>query len=79
MKGRYNDPFIRAREIVQLEIEGIGGCRIGEVVGGGDCHGVLANNTCVLTNQSAEPGSLAHRVVEIELEHSKAGFSRFLD
>jgi hypothetical protein len=79
VRGRFNDSFIRAREIVQLEIEGIGGCRIGEVAGGGDCHGVLANNTCVLTNQSAEPGSLAHRVVEIELEHSKTGFSRFLD
>eukprot|EP00966_Prymnesium_polylepis_P288101 6654212-Prymnesium_polylepis.1 len=56
VKSRYNDSFIRAREIVQLEIEDIGGCRIGEVAGGGDCYGVLANNTCVLTNQSAEPG-----------------------
>ena len=35
---RYSDPFIAARERVQLEMEGVGGCRIGEVAGGGDVH-----------------------------------------
>ena len=35
---RWSDPFIRARERVQIEAEGLGGCRIGEVAG--------ANETC---------------------------------
>lgn len=76
---RYSDPFIRARERVQVEIEGLGGCRIGEVCGGGDGHGVLANEVCVLTDPREQPGSMGHRVVELWLEHSKTGFSRYLD
>jgi hypothetical protein len=37
INDRYSDPFIRSS--VQVEIEGLGGCRIGEVCGGGDGHG----------------------------------------
>ena len=45
----------------------------------GECHGVLANETCIITDPSAEPGRLLHEVVEFKLEHSKTGFSRYLD
>ena len=73
------DPFLRARDKVQFEGEGVGGCRIGEVSGGGDMHGLLANNSCILIDPNlpeSDPGAL---VVEYKLEHSKTGFSRFLD
>ena len=64
---------------MQILAEGLGGCRIGEVAGAGECQGVLANETCVITDPSAEPGSLFHEAVEFKLEHSKTGFSRYLD
>ena len=76
---RWSDPYIQAREKMQILAEGLGGCRIGEVAGAGECHGVLVNETCVITDTSAEPGSLLHEVVEFKLEHSKTGFSRYLD
>ena len=56
---RYSDPFIRAREKVQLEIEGLGGCRIGEVCGGGDGHGVVANEVCVAASSPIQRSSRA--------------------
>ena len=78
------DSFLAAREKVQVEAEGVGGCRVGEVSGGGDCHGLLANNSCILLrpgSNDGEAGSLAlpESVVEYKLEHSKTGFSRYLD
>eukprot|EP00966_Prymnesium_polylepis_P281813 6512014-Prymnesium_polylepis.1 len=54
---RWSDQFIRGRERVHIEAEGLGGCRIGEVAGAGECHGVLANETCIITDPNAEPGS----------------------
>ena len=45
---RFRNSFIAAREKVQFVTEGLGGCRIGEVAGGGDDHGLLANNVCIL-------------------------------
>ena len=76
---RFSDPFIAARDKVQVIVEGVGGCRIGEVVGGGDRHGLLANNTCILEDPNAEQGSICSTVVEMKLEHSKTGYSRYLD
>ena len=77
--ARFTDPFIASRDKVQVVIEGVGGCRIGEVVGGGDGHGLLANNTCILEDPEAEKGSICSTVVELKLEHSKTGYSRYLD
>eukprot|EP00966_Prymnesium_polylepis_P289147 6678677-Prymnesium_polylepis.1 len=67
---RWSDPFIRGRERVQIEAEGLGGCRIGEVAGAGECHHVLANETCIITDPNAEPGSVSHRVVEFNTSWS---------
>eukprot|EP00966_Prymnesium_polylepis_P016249 374851-Prymnesium_polylepis.1 len=50
---RYQDPYICERERVQVLCEGVGGCRIGEVAGGGDGHGLLANETCILVDPDA--------------------------
>jgi hypothetical protein len=66
--------FLAAREEVQFCTEGVGGVRIGEVCGGGETHGLLANRVSILTDH--ETGEV---VVEGHLEHSKTGFSRYLD
>ena len=66
--------FLRSREKVQIVAEAVGGCRISEVTGGGEAHGVLANETCIITNPET-----GEEVVEMKLEHSKTGFARFLD
>lgn len=76
---RYSDAFIASREKVQFVIEGVGGCRIGEVAGAGEGHGILADNVAILEDMSKEPGTLGSCVVEGYLEHSKTGFSRYLD
>ena len=76
---RYPDPFISAREKVQFIAEAVGGCRIGEVCGGGDSHGLLANNVAILEDSEASRDELGRVVVEAKLEHSKTGFSRHLD
>ena len=51
---RFPDPFISAREKVQFIAEAVGGCRIGEVCGGGDSHGLLANNVVGATDAEAD-------------------------
>ena len=72
--------FVGAREKVQVVFEGVGGCRIGEVVGSGDSHGLLANETAILTNlDGGGKGPEVEVVVEAKLEHSKTGYSRYLD
>ena len=73
---RFSDPFISSREKVQFLAEGVGGCRIGEVCGGGDGHGVLANNTAILEDLNMPQGEMGRLVVEFHLEHSKTGFAR---
>ena len=65
---------LNARWKLELVCEGVGGCRIGEVVGGGDGHGLLANNTCI--QEDLESGVVC---VEGMLEHSKTKFSRYLN
>lgn len=72
--ARYPDSFIAAREKAQIMLEGVGGCRVGEVAGGGDEHGLLANEVAIL--RDPESGLV---VVEAKIEHSKTGFSRYLD
>jgi hypothetical protein len=75
---RYPQALIAAREKVQVVCEGLGGCRIGEVSGGGDCHGLLANEVALMEDPSAVAGTLGQSVVVARLEHSKTGFARSL-
>ena len=75
---RFTSAFIASREKLQVLTEGLGGCRIGEVAGGGDCHGLLANEVCVMEDPGAPEGTLGQRVVVARLEHSKTGFARSL-
>ena len=76
---RFSSPLVASRTRLQFLIEGVGGCRIGEVVGGGEGHGLLANNTCILEDLSEEVGKPGRVVVEAHIEHSKTGFARHLD
>ena len=75
---RFSTPLLSAREKVQLVCEGVGGCRVGEVAGGGDCHGMLANEVAIMEDPLAEEGALGQSVVLARLEHSKTGFARSL-
>lgn len=76
---RFKSEKVAARTKTQFIFEGVGGCRIGEVSGAGEGHGLLANNTAILEDLDAPPGDLGKVVVEAKLEHSKTGFSRYLD
>ena len=77
--ARFKAPFLRSRARVQVGAEGVGGCRIGEVTGGGDLHGLLANQSCILEDMEKPADAVDRVVVEYKLEHSKTGFSRYLD
>ena len=63
---------------MQFLCEGVGGCRIGEVCGGGESHGILANNLRFIEDPMGTD-ELTRSVVEFKLEHSKTGFSRYLN
>ena len=71
--------LLSARDALQIVLEGVGGCRVGEVAGGGDVHGFLANNLSLVEDPTADAGTMGATVVEGWLEHSKTGFGRFLD
>ena len=77
---RFKHPsgFVALREKVQFLCEGIGGCRIGEVCGGGESHGILANNLRFIEDPMGAD-AITKSIVEFKLEHSKTGFSRYLD
>lgn len=75
---RFKGAFVSKREKVQFLCEGVGGCRIGEVCGGGESHGVLANNLAFLEDPSVTD-PMVRSVVELKIEHSKTGFSRTLN
>ena len=77
---RFKHPsgFVALREKVQFICEGVGGCRIGEVCGGGESHGILANNLRFVEDPMGTE-ALTRSIVEFKLEHSKTGYSRYLD
>ena len=52
----------------------MGGCRVGEVSGAGQGHGVLANDVAILRDLDT-----GFTTVEMKLEHSKTGFSRYMN
>lgn len=76
--NRFKVRVLVYRWIVMFLMEGLGGLRIGEATSGGDFHGVLANNSCIVMDQTAE-AEWAKEVVEVRLEHSKTGHARYVD
>ena len=67
-------PELLARARLMLALELMCGLRVGEVLGGGDHHGLLANHTYLLTN--LETGEVS---VEVKLEHSKTKHLRWVN
>jgi len=66
--------LIRARSKLFLVWEAVGGLRVGEAMGGGDHHGLLANNVCIL--RDVRDGSVS---VEGRLEHTKTKHVRWIN
>ena len=64
----------RTTALTSLEI--MAGVRIGEAVGGGDGHGVLANNLAFARPVGSDPGD-ADETCEIFIEDSKTHFARY--
>ena len=64
---------LAARWRLLLVLEALGGLRIGEATGGGDYHGLLANNLAIIATPDGE------ETVEAKIEHSKTGRSRFIN
>lgn len=67
-------PLMTARETVNQDLELVGGMRVAEVCGGGDGHGLLANNVCI--QRSAEAPEFGE-TIEAKLEDSKTGYGRW--
>jgi hypothetical protein len=66
------------RWVMQVLLEGVGGCRVGEATSGGDFHGLLANNSSIILSPEAI-GQWAKETVEVRLEHSKTGHARYIN
>ena len=65
--------YIHVRSLVLFDGETAGGARVGELTGGGDFHGVLANNSDIALGM--EKGEELE-TVNLFIEDSKTGFSR---
>jgi hypothetical protein len=52
-------------------VEGVGCARVGEAVGAGDCHGLMANHSSIITHPDFAGQDWSREVVEFKLEHSK--------
>ena len=72
--GLKTTEIIRARSVLFLVLEAIGGLRVGEAMGGGDHHGLLASNVCIL--RDVRDGSVS---VEGRLEHTKTKHVRWVN
>ena len=69
---RLENKKIRLRTTLLLVAEAVGGLRVGEATG--EVHGLRAINTCVLKELAT-----GKRSVELRLEHSKTGYSRYIN
>ena len=71
---QISNPLLRKRAMLLLALEVLCGLRVGEALGGGDHHGLLANNVRILKNISSGETS-----VEVQVEHSKTKHSRWIN
>ena len=70
--------LLQARTLVMADLELMGGVRVGESCGGGDGHGALANNLCLMREVGAQKTS-EDTSAELWLEDSKTGFARYVN
>lgn len=71
-------PSLRARTYVMATLETMGGVRVGEACGGGDGHGALANNLCIMRPAGTQVGHEGESV-ELWLEDSKTSYPRYVN
>lgn len=67
------------RERLMFAGEIMFGVRVGEMLGGGDGHGFLANNVVSLRKLDARGEPTGEETLEGALDHSKTGFKRFVN
>ena len=68
--------LMTAREWCLNDFELVGGLRVGEVCGGGDGHGLLANKVCI-QHVPEGPGSEFGETIEARIEDSKTSYPRW--
>ena len=69
---------LRARSKVMATLEVMGGVRVGESCGGGDGHGALANDLCLMRPVGSEPGC-EEETVELWVADSKTLYPRYVN
>ena len=76
--ARHRDPFVRVRAQLDIAVEVMLGLRVGEAMGGGDFHGLLANHLTIIRKLDSEGRPTGDEYVEALIEHSKTGFKRII-
>ena len=69
---------LRKRTTALGVVEVMGGARVGEVCGGGDGHGALANDLCLMRPVGASPGDEGE-TCELWVPDSKTSFARYVN
>ena len=77
--ARASHGYLASRWSLECLVEGVAGARVGEAVGGGDFHGLMANNTSIIAHPDFAEQKWSKEVVELKLEHSKTGNPRYLN
>lgn len=68
--------LMTSRETLLNDLELVGGLRVSEVCGGGDGHGLLANNVCIQRVLEG-PGEEFGETIEARIEDSKTSYPRW--
>ena len=71
-------PLVLARTQLMIALEVMMGLRVGEVLSGGDFHGVLANHLTILRRLGDDGRPTGEEFVEVMLEHSKTKHQRWI-
>ena len=70
--------LVQARAQLMVALEVMMGLRVGEVLSGGDFHGILANHLTILRRLGDEGRPTGEEYVEVLLEHSKTKSKRWI-
>ena len=76
---RGGDEVVNARAQLMFGSEVMFGFRVGEALGGGDYHGILANNLVILQRLNALGEPVGEETLEGMLEHSKTKNLRYVN
>ena len=76
---RGGSELVNTRALLMFAIEIMFGVRVGEVLSGGDFHGVLANNLVILQKLNEFDQPVGEETMEVLLEHSKTKHKRYVN